>query len=85
VIRSRGADIGRGMSGRLLCPVCADVIGVYEPLLVIGAASARLSSLAREPVLRRGEDVIVHRACGSALGVTWDDASTTGEPRASDL
>jgi len=57
----------------LLCPVCNDVIGVYEPLLVVDAESARTSSLAREPPLGSGHGVIIHRACGSRLGIASVD------------
>ena len=68
----------------MACPVCGDVIGVYEPLLVVGAGSARTSSLAREPLLGGGEAVVVHLACGDGLGVTGHDAAATKSP-ASDL
>ena len=66
------------MSSRL-CPVCGDVIGVYEPLVVIGRL-ARVSSLTREPLLGSGDDVIVHRACGGDLGMTGGEASARTEP-----
>jgi hypothetical protein len=67
------------MSGRLLCPVCGDVIGVYEPLLVVGAGSVRTSSLARESLLRDSEELIVHRACGQDLAGTRKDGSVPAE------
>ena len=66
------------ISGRL-CPVCGDVIGVYEPLVVIGRL-ARVSSLAREPLLGSGDEVIVHRACGGDPGATGGEASARTEP-----
>ena len=58
------------MIGRVCCPLCGDVIGAYEPLLVVGAGALRRSSLIREPLLRSGEDVIVHHACGLELGIS---------------
>ena len=67
------------MSGRLLCCVCGDVIGVYEPLLVVGSGSVRTSSLAREPLLGDGEEVIVHRGCRQDLAVTGRDGSVPTE------
>lgn len=57
------------MSRVVFCPLCGDVIGAYEPLLVVGGGSARRSSLLREPLLCSGQDVIVHRACGLELGI----------------
>jgi hypothetical protein len=60
------------MSRRLLCPVCGDVIGVYERLLVIAGGSVRASSLAGEPSLRSGEQVVVHHACGADLAILRD-------------
>lgn len=55
---------------RLWCPVCGDVIGVYEPVVVIGPSRARRTSLANEPSLSQEEDVVMHRACAVADG--WD-------------
>jgi hypothetical protein len=70
------------MMGRVLCPLCGDVIGAYEPLLVVGGGAARRSSLMREPSLGSGEEVIVHRACGLELGIAGLDGgmSATAEP-----
>ncbi len=72
--------------GRVFCPLCGDVIGVYEPLLVVGGGAARGSSLTREPLLGSGEDVIVHRACGLELGISGlaGGMSATGEPYSPD-
>lgn len=63
---------------RCSCPVCGDVIGVYEPVLVIGAGRARTSSLLREPRLGSSEDVVIHRGCGLELGLEGlDDGTST--------
>ena len=51
------------MSDSISCPVCNEAIGVYEPVIVIGEGLARTTSLAREPLLRRSGDTVVHRAC----------------------
>jgi hypothetical protein len=74
------------MTGRMFCPLCGDVIGVYEPLLVIGQGAARRSSLAREPLLGSGEDVVVHHACGLQLGISGLEGgmSATAEPHSPD-
>lgn len=65
------------MLPRLLCPLCGEVIGVYERVLVTGGASLRVSSLAREPSLRTSEDIIVHHGCG-VMPDTADE--TAAEP-----
>jgi len=57
-----------GMS-RVLCSVCGDVIGVYEPLMAVAVGSVRTSSLAREPALGSGPEILAHRACGEDLGL----------------
>jgi hypothetical protein len=54
---------------RVLCSVCGDVIGVYEPLMAVAAESVRTSSLAREPALGSGLEILAHRACGEDLGL----------------
>jgi hypothetical protein len=69
---SREVDTG-WMSGRLFCSLCGDVIGVYEPLLVVGGGAVRTSSVAREPLVGSGEDVVIHRACGLDLGISGPD------------
>jgi hypothetical protein len=48
---------------RLTCAVCHVVIGVYEPVLVVGHESAPPTSLAREPMLRTNGCELVHAAC----------------------
>lgn len=59
---------------RLYCPVCADVIGVYEPVVVIDQSRARHTSLANEPSLENGEQTVMHRHCAHADG--WDTPDT---------
>jgi hypothetical protein len=48
---------------RLYCPACDDVIGVYEPVVVIDQSRARHTSLVREPSLGHGEQTVIHRHC----------------------
>lgn len=55
------------MVGSLTCPICGDVIGIYEPLLVLGPGSPRPSSLAKEPLLASSDGRIVHRGCATAV------------------
>lgn len=66
----------------MFCALCGEVIGAYEPLLVVGGGAARRSSLLQEPVLRSSEDVIVHHACGLELGIAGLEGgrSATAEP-----
>jgi hypothetical protein len=52
----------------LRCLICGDVMGVYEPLLVVGQKGGRTSSLAREPQLGSGDEMLMHRACGVDFG-----------------
>jgi hypothetical protein len=47
--------------------VCGDAIGVYESLLVLGTDSSRTSSLAREPRLLDGGEMVLHLGCGSDM------------------
>jgi hypothetical protein len=51
------------------CPVCADRIGVYEPVAVLGNAAWRRTSIAREPLLEASGARIVHYACMPFLGL----------------
>jgi len=56
------------MEGVLRCPICTDVIGVYEPVIAIGRGRHRMTSIAQEPDVRSGEDIIImHRLCASVL------------------
>ena len=52
---------------RVLCSVCGDVIGVYEPLVAVAVGSVRTSSLAREPALGSGPEILAHLVCGEDL------------------
>jgi hypothetical protein len=51
------------------CPVCADRIGVYEPLAVLGQTAWRRTSLAREPLLEGTRAQLVHYDCMPFLGL----------------
>jgi hypothetical protein len=70
------------MSERLLCALCGDVIGVYEPLLVVGRGTMRTSSVAREPLVGSGEDIVMHRACGLTPGIAGLDGGTQANAEA---
>jgi hypothetical protein len=50
----------------LRCDHCGDVIGVYEPLIVVSGDLARESSVAAEPALALGGGVNRHVACHAA-------------------
>lgn len=54
---------------RVWCSVCGDVIGVYEPLVAVAVGSVRTSSLAREPALGSGPEILLHLVCGEDLGL----------------
>ena len=45
------------------CAVCNDTIGVYEPALVVDDGLPRRTSLAREPLLRNGQAILMHADC----------------------
>lgn len=49
--------------GAVLCPVCGDAIGVYEPMIVITGGGARRTSRAREPSLTQDDGILVHASC----------------------
>jgi hypothetical protein len=50
------------------CALCSDVIGLYEPLVVVDAGGTRQSSLAAEPHLAHAHDQrhVYHDACHAA-------------------
>ena len=52
--------------GRLRCHYCDDVIGVYEPLVVLGVDGSRATSLAAEPSLLALAPACAHAACHAA-------------------
>jgi hypothetical protein len=45
------------------CAHCGDVIGIYEPLIVVEEQGARQTSRAAEPELPGGPGNHYHRAC----------------------
>jgi hypothetical protein len=47
----------------LRCGHCGEVIGVYEPLVVLTEREARESSLAAEPQLHNSNAAHYHTAC----------------------
>jgi hypothetical protein len=59
----------RQLAGFLTCPICADVIGVYEPAVVARDDQRRRTSIAREPHLRSGEETVMHLGCAPD---NWD-------------
>jgi hypothetical protein len=58
------------MTTLVLCAVCDDAIGIYEPLVVLNGSDLRRTSLAAEPLAADGADAAVHRDCASALPVS---------------
>jgi hypothetical protein len=46
----------------VICPLCSERIGVYEPMIVITAYGARRTSRAREP-MAQGGNILLHDAC----------------------
>ncbi|HEY3971306.1 MAG TPA: hypothetical protein VGL79_07885 [Solirubrobacteraceae bacterium] len=51
---------------RFLCEVCGDVIGAYEPLVMLTTESKRTTSRAAEPGLRARDGAYFHRECHDA-------------------
>ncbi|MGA2012234.1 MAG: hypothetical protein ABSH51_17160 [Solirubrobacteraceae bacterium] len=51
------------MSDPIRCVFCADVVGVYEPAVALGDDQARWTSIAREPHLGVGREVVAHPEC----------------------
>jgi hypothetical protein len=47
---------------RLRCPVCEDVIGFYEPIIVLENSELRHTSLLNEPMLDSVQ-IVMHRDC----------------------
>ena len=50
-------------NGFVLCPLCGDRIGVYEPMVTITPYGARGTSRAREPLLPQTGAIVLHRSC----------------------
>jgi hypothetical protein len=49
------------------CQTCGDIIGVYEPVVLVEPWGQRQTSLAAEPELRESAPVSHHRACADNL------------------
>lgn len=62
---SRSTHIG---GTRVRCQTCGDVIGVYEPIVLVEPPGRRETSLAAEPGLRDSALACHHRACADDLG-----------------
>jgi hypothetical protein len=54
------------MDAMLRCAHCGDVIGVYEPLVVVGEHGERRTSRAAEPRLSRERGRFYHLDCYAA-------------------
>lgn len=50
------------------CAICGDVLGVYEPVVIIDGGGPRVTSQAAESELPRDDAVRYHLACYEALG-----------------
>ena len=53
---------------RMRCHHCGDVIGIYEPLVLLSESDRRETSLAAEPDLAVGVSPVFHRACSLQVG-----------------
>jgi hypothetical protein len=60
------------------CALCGDVIGTYEPLLVVQEGGARETSYAAEPQIAQERQECYHWACYAA---ERSDEPANGEPR----
>jgi hypothetical protein len=49
--------------GFVVCPLCGDRIGVYEPMIVITPYGARRTSRANEPRLPESGAILLHNGC----------------------
>ena len=49
------------------CPACDDVLGVYEPIMHVLGADARLTSRAAEPDVSSGDGQCFHVDCYERL------------------
>ena len=52
-----------------MCAHCGDRIGVYEPAVVVEGASARTTSLAREPGVTETAKRLLHAGCARRTGI----------------
>ncbi len=58
----------------MLCAVCEERVGVYEPIYTLEEHGMRRTSLAREPDLAQRDVAAVHASCrgtGNALVHDW--------------
>ena len=63
-----GMSSSRRTGGRLpCCQTCGDVVGVYEPIVLMEPTGRRETSIAAEPGLRDAGLVCHHRACADRL------------------
>jgi hypothetical protein len=62
------------MREALHCGDCGELIGVYEPVIVVSSGAARETSHAAEPTLRPGEGQHFHQACYLAAVALRDRA-----------
>lgn len=62
--------------GQMRCRQCGDVIGYYEPLVLLERGQARASSAAAEPQLGNAPGERFHRACY----VETESAASIGPP-----
>ena len=74
------AGIVAYVTSSLFCPVCGDVMGVYEPLVVVGIGGTRITSVAREPSLCSSDELVMHLGCGSDRSGDRDGAPATAGP-----
>jgi hypothetical protein len=68
------------MTTLVLCSVCDDAIGIYEPLVVLNGGDMRRTSLAVEPLAADGVDAAVHRDCVTALRVSGPRGASPAQP-----
>lgn len=54
-------------SGRLRCARCRDVIGVYEPYVMVDEETISVSSLAADPIGAERHPTLYHLACYEEL------------------
>jgi len=57
---------------RLRCGLCADVIGVYEPLITLADGQPRMTSRAAEAHAAEHREPCFHRACFGAAVTLLD-------------
>jgi hypothetical protein len=51
---------------RLRCPVCEEVIGVYEPIVVVEGGAWRRTSMLNEPMLD-SDQTVMHHHCAQSI------------------